>query len=552
VTYRPFTMNDLGGLNEDENTAALAPNQLREAINCARKGAMTGTRPGVSYDSQYTAAISGTPIIQGIHEFRAGRDATRRLVAVGGANVYYDSTNAALGKTSCTITSGTDYLWTFASYQNLMWAAGGLQGTDDIWTWNGNPASNVTGRLSALATRIRPKYVFSKFNCLFLGGMNGTTAYDNDLCARYPDYATDATDAANWPTSNTIPGAALGENPGVGSYGEEFNTGFGSYQDNRGDFLLFLTNKRIVSFAENPAVTANSNRFVETDAIANGCVDQRAFVDLGYDQGDAVYVSEDGIHSMALSQEYGTRQNTFLTWPIRKTWETLNRSRLKYTTAAYWPNEGLVLFAFSTGSSSTHNLIMAMDIKGARQISPDSVRWYKWYLNGITPNVLRAARDPNGLPTIYVGTTAGKVGAFGRTAYSDLGGAIPVNFRTKDEDFGIPAAEKSIGDTFLMVSGSGTYRPTHAYTLDDGSKTGVSSSINVTLTGWEIGTGSNGGIIGTTEIGGSENLSRERIRGVGSAFTISHQFIHGGNNQPFFIGQMTQDVAGQGIADEAA
>lgn len=545
-TYKPFTLNDLGGLNEDENPASLQPNQLREAINCARKGNMTGTRPGLVYDSEYTAAISGTPPIQGLHEFRAGRDATRHMVAIAGTSVYYDSTNALTTSGSPVITSGANNVWTFANYQNLMWAAGGLQGTDHILSWDGNTANPVYKRLDTLS--IHPKYAFSKFNCLFLGGMNGSNYYDNYLCARYPNYAGDATDPLEWPTANVIPGQLLGENPGVGSYGNEFNTGFGSYQDNKGDFLLFLTNKRIVSFSENPAVTADSNRFVATDAIANGCVDQRAFVDLGYDQGDAVYVSEDGIHSMALSQQYGTRENSFLSWPIRRTWETLNRSRLKYTTAAYWPNEGIVLFAVSTGSSSTHNLVLGMDIKGAKQISPDTVRWYKWYLSGVAPNVIQAARDPNGLPTIYVGTTAGKVANLSRTAYSDLSTAYPVRFRTKDEDYGVPATEKSIGDAFVMTLGGGTHRPTHTFILDNGTKTGKSTSIQVAASGSLYGTG----VYGTAVYGDNQSFRMDRIPGVGSGNTISQQFSHTGANQPFFIGQITQDVAAQGIADEAA
>lgn len=544
MPYRGFTMNDMGGLNEDDNPAALQPNQLREAVNCARRGSMTGTRPGISYDTEYEEALGGTPFVQGLHEFRGARDATRRMIAVAGANVYYDSASGALTKSSATITSGRDNVWTFANYQNLVWAAGGAQGTDSIWSWDGNPANPVTGRLSSLS--ISPKYVFSKFNTMFLGGMTGTAA----LSARYVDYATDATDALNWPASNSIPGTLLGENPGVGSYGAEFNTGFGSFQHNAGDFLMFLTNKRIIAFRENPNVTSNANRFAETDAIANGCVDQRAYVDLGYDQGDAVYVSEDGIHSIALSQQYGTRENVFLSWPIRKTWESLNRSRLKYTTAAYWPTEGMVLFAFSLSGSTSHNLILCMDIKGAAQISPDTVRWYKWYVSGISPNVLEAARDENGFPTIYVGGTLGQVGKFTRDAYSDFGSPISTRFRTKDEDFGAASVEKSIGDTFFMASGSGTYRPTHSYVIDDGKRSAKTTQFNVSLSGFVLGTG--GGVLGETALGGSENLSRVRIRGVGSSFTISQKFSHTASGEPFFIGQITQDVAMQGIADEAA
>jgi len=546
LPYIPKTINTLGGLNEDENPSSLKADQLRIAINCARRGNQTGTRPGLVFDTQYTAALSGTPDIQGIHEYRASRDATRHMVTVAGANVYYDSTSGALTNPSATITAGQDNVWTMTQYQNLLWGAGGLQGTDSIWSWDGNTSNDVTDRLSSLS--INPKYVFTKFNALFFGGMDGTDFFDNPMTGRYVDYATDATDAANWPNSNTIPGQLLGENPGVGTYGEEFNTGFGSYQDNKGDFLLFLTNRRIFAFRENPNVASNANRFMETDAIANGCVDQRAFVDLGYDQGDAVYVSQDGIHSMALSQQFGNRENAFLSWPIRKTWASLNKNRIKFTTASYWPDEGLVMFAMTTGSSSKHNLILVMDIQGARNITPDTVRWYKWVLNGFNPNVLMASRDPSGVPTVYFGGTEGELAPFTRTAYSDLGNAIPVKFRTKDEDYGAPSVEKSIGDALIDLSGSGNYKPSHMYVLDNGVRNGLSSSLSVPLAGSVYGTG----IYGTATYGSDESTARDRISGVGSGFSVSHQFSHSASNEPFFIGQITQDIASQGIADEAS
>lgn len=570
MPFTTYTINSYGGLNEDENPLALKPDQLREAINCCRLGNLTGTRPGLVRDSEFVADIddSGSETVEGIYEYRQNRDEDRELVVVSKGKVYASDDGTALTLSGgLTLTAGAANTWTFANFQNNLWAAGGAAG-DDVWTWDGS--GNPTERLDSIfgPGGIHPKYVFSKFQTLFLGGFQngGTNFYDNALCARYCDYASDATDPLSWPNSNTIPGELLGENPGGSSFGAEYNTGFGSYQDNSGDFLLFLTNRRILAFRENPSVSSNANRFVQTDAVATGCVSQNAFVDLGLDQGDAVYMSEHGIHSMALSQQFGDRENNFLSWPIRKTWETLNRSRLETACGAYWPEEGLVLFGVATGSNTHLNLILAMDIKGVTQLSPDTVRWYKWIIpSGVASlNYLTAARDPDGIPRIYAGGQAGEVAAFSRTAYSDLGSAISVAFRGRDEDMGFPTASKAIGDAWLMVGGSGTYNPTLTYLVDDGRKVENSHSLNVALPGFTLDNAGGtlpgaslldnpaGDLAGAGTLGSDFNLIRDRIDGYGEGFTISHRFTHTAVNEPFFIGQISQEVAANGISLEAS
>lgn len=560
MPFSAYTINAYAGLNEDENPLALRQDELREALNCCRLGNLTGTRPGTVRDAEYDADISGTPAIQGIYEFRQNRDADRNLVVVANGDVYTDDTTT-LTKSSATITAGAANIWTFATYQNALWAAGGANG-DSIWSWDGS--GNVTGRLSSLG--IKPQYVFQKFNTIFLGGfLDGTDPWNNPLVARYADYAEDATDPLSWPTSNTIPGQLLGENPGGGSYGEEYGTGFGSYQDNSGDFLMFLTNRRILAFRENPQPTSNANRFVQTDAIATGCVNQNAFVDLGFDQGDAVYMSEHGIHSMALSQQYGNRENNFLTWPIRKTWETLNRSMLDRAWGAYWPEEGLVVFAVATGSSTNLNLLLAMDIKGVRQISPDTVRWYKWTIDSsaLLPNCIVPARDPDGTPRIYIGGQGGEVAGFSRTSYSDLGVQIATSFRGRDEDVGVPTSSKAIGDTWLMIGGAGNYRPNMSYLVDDGRQVSSTHPLNVALAGFVLDNSAGnlsgastldsaaGDLAGAGTLGADFNLIRDRVDGYGEGFTVSHRFSHTAINEPFFIGQLSQEIAGNGISTEA-
>ena len=559
MPYQPQNLPLMNGLNEDENPAALLPGQLSIATNCCRKGNMTGTRPGIVRDSEYDATIAGEKHVVGMHEFRQDRDEGRKFVAITNGLIYRTDSDQVT-KTSVSnplITEGAANLWSFANHQSIMWAAGGAS-NNHIWTWDGDPSNAAVARLTGLS--LKPRYVFAKWGVLFLSGFrDGTAHYNNPLVARYSDYAATSTDETSWPTSNSIPGELLGENPGVGAFGgEEISTGIAQYQDNRGEFLLFLTNKRILAFTLNPNVTSNANRFIQTDAIANGCVSQHAFVDLGYDQGDAVYVSRHGVHSMALSQQFGNRENSFLSWPIRKTWETVNQlpAALESITAAYWPDEGLVLIAVPTGSSTSPDTILAMDIKGARSLNPDAIRWYKWRLSGdLTPHYLKTAREPSGnKDVVYLGGAKGEVGFFSRTVYSDLGAAYSVSFQTKDDDYGFPSIEKSIGNGFVMINGSGDYRPNHTYMLDDSSITGITQSLEVTLPGFELGSGGSdlgsGATAGT--LGGGENLVRDRLRGVGSGYSVAHRFGHGGIAEPFFIGTVTQDVAVKGMADEAA
>lgn len=530
----------LGGLVEEEHTTALRPTDLIRARNVVRKGRTTGTRPGISLmDADYDAAITGTPGIQGIYEYRRNRDADRDLVVVADGNIYTAHDAPALDKTtnSVVISSGDNYHWTFASHANRMYAAGGNVPTDSVWWWDGSTDPDIFD-IATMGITGGARYVFQKWNFLFLGGLGGTAYNSNPLVARYCDYGTDPATASNWNAANVIPGNALQENFGPGSYGEEYNTGFGSFQDNRNDFLLFLTNKRIVSFAPNLAATGSENAFVMQESIDTGCVGQNAFVNLGMDVGDAVYLSMDGIHSLTQSKEYGNRASTYLSWPIRKTFDSLNRSRLKYATGTYWPNEGLVLFLVTTGSSDVHNLILCMDIKDADRISADTVRWYKWDFSGITPNYITVGRGTDDVPYVYLGDIAGRVARFGRTVYNDLGGVIAADIVTKNDDYGMPHKQKTIGDTFVALQGNGQYSIGYQTLLDDGQRAGHSALLSVPGGGTLWGSSTWGG----GYWGSNEGTIRHRISNVGTSPTVSHRFFHSTQDQPFWVTSLSQEI----------
>lgn len=540
----------LGGLNEDENAQALSPFDLKVAYNCARRGSTTGTRPGVIYgDTDYTDALATAPPVQGMAEYirtSSGVPAgARDVVVVADGEVYIDDVQGALDKSATTISAGADNHWRFASFQDKIFAAGGANG-DGFWYWDGTGAA--PGVIGNIALGFDVKFVFSKWNMIFVGGMNGSTFDDNGMIARYCDYATDATDPLNWPSSNVIPGQLLGENVGVGSRGSEYMTGFASYTDNNGDYLVFLTNLRLVLFRVNVNLTSNADAFSPHDEVATGCVSQDAYVTLGLDTGDAVYLSRDGIHALSQSAAHGNKENTYLSWPIRNTFRSLNMTRSKLFSAAYWRTEGLILFSVSTGSNTSNDLILCLDIKNSESLTPENVRWYKWELNGITANRIVPMRGSDGKPYPYVGGTLGEVVRFDRLVYSDnVTGEISTIFQTRDEDYGTPSREKHIGDLYLSLQGLGSYTIAHQFMLDDSEVPGQISNIEVPSSGtlwgvgvWDLATWSN-----------TNATRRHRIPGIGSSPTISHRFSHNGANQPFWVGFINQEVMVSGPSDDA-
>lgn len=546
----------LDGLVEEEHTTAPLPTTLRRARNVARRGRTTGTRPGVSLaDPDYDAAFGSGTNIQGIYEFRRNRDADRDLLVVHNGNVFTAHDASALDKAtnSVQITAGQNNLWTFDTFQNRVFAAGGKDTAtvDSIWHWSGSGAlGNLGASMTAAGTGLAggAKYVFSKWNFLFLGGLNGTSASDNPLVARYHSWGTDATSGANWPTSNVIPGTTLGENFGPGSYGREFNTGFGSFQDGESDLLLFLTNRRLLAFVGNTAPTSMADAFTLARSIDTGCVHQNAFVSLGMDAGDSVYIGPDGIHSLVQSLEYGNLKQAYLSWPIRRTWDEVTRGRLKFASGGYWPNEGIVLFLLTTGSSLTHNLILCLDIKDTERLTPDTVRWYKWDLQGITPNIIVPCRGEDDKPYLYVGDSVGRVMRFSRTVYADLGSGIPVDLETATIDFGAPNQQKTIGDTFVAIQGVGSSTIQHQYVLEDGDVGGLSTLLDRGGSGSVYGTAT----YGTATYGSDLNVERHRISGVGSSVTLGHRFTNTSVNEPFWVSSLTQEVFISGPAADGA
>ena len=520
-----------GGLNEDEAPEALAEGELSVAENCYRRGSSMGTRPGMLLEvtgQPYDEAITGTPAVTGIRDFHWGLDANRAMVVTAGSGIWKDHGTAVTG--ALTVSAGSDYRWTFAEHKDSLYAAGG-KAADSIWKWTGTGNASAVTFQNDSGTGIDAKYIFQKWNYGFLAGMNGTAPEDNAMVARYSALS----DMDVWPVGNTIGGSsAIG---GFSSYADEYLTGFGEFTDNHGDWLLVLSTRQIFNVVQTPDPYTP---FYISGVIQNGCVGQSAFVNLGTDSGDAIYLSRRGIHSVRQSQAHGQASDAFLSWKIRKTFATLNRTRLAFTTAAYWPSEGLVLFLVSSGSNGYQDMILCLDLKGLPEVTADNARWTLWRIaipGSERATVITQGREADaigGQPQVYVGTSAGKIARFSSSFFSDLttAGAYPVRFRTRNDTFGMPGVTKGIGDIYLEIQPGGDYRPKFQTFFDFGRvSTPPHDLVMDPGGGWLFDTAK----IGLTPFHSAQETNRVRLYGTGSGDSIAHEFTHSGSNEPFWV-----------------
>ena len=558
--YQQQTIGPLRGLNEDEDPHILKPNDLVTASNVARFGTMVGTRPGTvrpGSGEDYEAANDESKPIQGMYEWRSDFDASRKLLCVAehtdfavgtvtGSGVFYqDDERFAQGGT---LTVGADKIWHMTEHNDLIWGAGGAD-TDSFWHLD---PSNVANAPTALAIPCSagaayPQYVISWRNYLLANGLRGNTVADcNPASTRFCTLGSDPTVAASWAVGNTV---------GFNAFGDNFTTGFGTYRDNAGDYLIILGNKKLQAVVLNPL-----NAFQITDAVENGCVSQRAYVSLGLDSGEAVYMSDKGIHSLRQSQEHGTKMDTFLSWKIRPTWDTLNRARLKYAVGAYDHVNGWVLFAVPTGSNTYNDTLLCLDVKDTESLTAKDANWYIWKMTGgIRVQDMQFLRDGTTADGwhLMIATHLGDILYLSTDTYTDIqvdGATVNTyvaELQTAHNDYGSTLVTKRMGDVMITLQPGGNYQPSFKTVFDYGARQSTPKNLNMQpLRGDEWG----GFVWGAGYWSSASHTRDEKVYACGSGRTIGFNISHQGENQPWqiskidhqvmLLGEDTGDVAG--------
>lgn len=562
MPFQSIFVNQYQGLNEDENPHALGDSDLTVARNVWRRGRSTGTRPGTQRDQDvYSSDITSTPEVVGLADFRRSRNTNRNLVAIVPGKVYTAPATEVTQTAGVVITNASKELVTTTQHRDILYGAGGDVETSDLpWYYDkddtlgsGNTDLQLLPMVNLSAAQIRPRWIYHWSNYLFAGGWGDSTLYDNSAGPGIVRYSA-LNQGTVWPVQNSFGGfSSVG---GFSAAGDEFVTGCNSYQDNNGKWLNILTNRAIYTVAQNANPTFP---FQLTDKVANGCVNHHAYVNLGLDVGDAVYLSEQGVHSLRQSQAHGNREDAFISFKIRKTFDTINRSALDQAVGAYWRERGLVLFAVPTGSNTKNNLILALDVRDlasgsplapGRDLTAENARWYTWELEDDSDHaasVLLSGQDADLNWTVFGGNYKGQVFEFTEDVFSDMGAQYTSEFQTKHYTLGSPFSRKLVGDILVDIQPGGDQRPIMTTVFDFGRNVSSGNSLTMpkSTTKW--------GPTGTMSWGGSKwgegdvNV-QNLVYGLGSGDSVGWNFKHSGTNEPFYVAQLAAQIDEMGPA----
>ncbi len=179
---------------------------------------------------------------------------------------------------------------------------------------------------------------------------------------------------------------------------------------------------------------------------------------------DIGFVSQYGsIHSLSATAAYGDFFQAALSLPINR-WinDHLNRSRLRYITAATDAFNGFVLITMSIDSSSTNNVCLAMDYRGAPQL-------FRWsHIPSYKHGSLGSFVDTSGVRRILGGGNDGYVRRLNVAARS-IDGATALSYKvtTPFMSYGNPFLLKTLSNASIGVVPKGAFNTTFAWTRDD-------------------------------------------------------------------------------------
>lgn len=548
MPFEEFTITSTGGLNQDENPHAVADNEVIVSLNDQHRGNTRGTRPGVvrpGAGEDYENALSAGNPIQRLFEYRQDFDESRVLIAISegsstpAADIFTDDTTELTQDAAVAIQAGQDETVSMDVHNNaLIGTCGNAPSTHTFWRYTGSGNVAAVDLTDSGANQIAPKYIKSWRNYVLVNGLTGQELADNNpATTRFADFGSDITVGANWPDGNTI-GFSSKAVAGIETYGPSYTTGFGEYQDNAGDYLYILSSRNLFSVLQDP-----QSDFIVSDAVANGCVHERAFIALGVDAGDAIYVSDKGIHSLRQSQQYGLKDSRFISWKIRPFWKTINRSRIQNTFGAYDHVNGRVMIAMATGSNTFADTILVLDVKGGEPVTADNARWAIWKVAGVNLTDLLMARDSSDNWHMYAGTTTGDVIRFSDETFTDLGSAYSVEWQTPHRSYGSLLQRKGLGDCIITIEPGGDYRPSLTFIFDYGKNVALPRPLKMPSIEGIFTLGASGSLLGGTDVlGGGTTTSDVKVYGAGSGRTISMKFSHSGSNEPFWVSRLDHEV----------
>lgn len=203
---------------------------------------------------------------------------------------------------------------------------------------------------------------------------------------------------------------------------------------------------------------------------------------------DLYWMSRYGIHSLTATQKYGDVEEAYISWPIQKTFNLLNASRLNQVQGFYHPTRNLVGWLVPSGSNTQNDTCLTYNYALGL--------WAVWKFSSFMGASAMVAQTPTTkAPRLYVGGYAGFVFAGDQANQSDFDATVGYTFRVRtpyhvvmSEDVGV-LHEKQFQALTTFI------RPTGSYNAD------VNLSVDGRTQATTIALVAQGAVIGTFVIG---------------------------------------------------
>jgi hypothetical protein len=507
-----------GGLNEDDQPAALQPNELRTARNVYWKGRALSSRPGAS--PLQVSAINSGAAGTGVWQLVRNQGTTFDNLAVFGSKLYKDAKNAAPTDITgaVTITAGQNNLVTFTHFNDIALMCNGV---NNPWQWNGAGNATALGGSPPIFNTM-----LAKWNRVFGAG---------HAAAPRTIRFTPKGDPSTWNAADTV-AAILGDSSSavegrdfIWQLGHLGDSAFVGLQNSIGRILY--TGDSTTPFRYNQLSEFGIEGAHNYVAVGNG----------GY------FLTNRGVHYVKPSDILITYETSLISGRrLRATWDSLNKARIKYTNGILYRTVAgnmLVLWPLTSGSGSTHDTVLIMDVSDG----PGTERfafWTGWDANGF--GVVK--NDSTSAEELLFCTTNGFVWHADDGTTSDNGAAFVAEAATRWEDFGVPSEKKNFRDLYLEARQTGNFNLNIDVYFD------YSTTADATLT--QVLAGSNQALWGTavwgTDLWASLGFVREYLFGVGDGVVVSFRFHTDGANEPWTVFKAVPAVKSVGEAKESS
>lgn len=390
-----------------------------------------------------SSAVASGAAVTGVYDYwRQGTAGTpsRRRILHAGTVCLADTDDGTYATTiGSSLTSGA--VPSYFTFDDLLIFCNDAQGASDVpRSWDQTTAQNLAGT--------PPKFAFG-------------CAHKNRAWAA----GAVAQPSRLYYSANTDPEDWTGAGSGAIDIDPQDGDGITGLVSHKNDLWVFKgPNKGSIHRITGSTPTGSDGYSRIPFAVGLGACWHNAIFRFGDDIG---FVSQYGsVHSLAATANYGDFFEAALSRPINR-WidDHLNRNRLRYITAAVDAFHGFVLITMSIDASSTNNVCLAMDYRGA----PNLIRWSR--IPSYAMGSLGTFVDTSGVRRILGGGNDGYVRRL-NVADRSIDGTTALSYRvtTPFMSYGNPFMMKTLSAASVGIVPKGSADITFGWTRDNNAQ----------------------------------------------------------------------------------